>query len=714
MVKPLEEYPSTRIHKSIIRNKPINNREKLEAYEYEVYNKMQFDINNLGEEFSNRGYVKKLDLILGYLDSTDQGEKYLPLLLSESISDYYFKKNPKKKKEVITATKFTGFNDLKLDQFTGEMYADINVYDNYINIFNKPFVSPVANFARTFYRFYLEDSSYIGNKWCYKLSFIPKRTGDLTFTGEMWVHDTTYAIKSINGNISSEANINYINDLYFEQVFDMVDNEVWMLVLEKMIVDMNYNQNAKTLGMYARKHASRKYFKINQPHEDDFYKSDNTVEILPEAKSRDEVYWEQHRHVPLSKQEKGIDEMVDSLYKDPVFKVYKKVVYAATTGYYPLKNIEIGNLNTLFSVNPVEKYRFGLALRTTNDFSRKIELGGRVAYGTGDERFKYAFLTRMNLSQKKRTLLSVFYSNDIEQIGIAPNVAAVGSTFGTLFRTGPLDKLTFVQKSGFNLEKDYKKDFVFFTGFEWKEYKALGASNYERINPLTNSIEDINMIKSSEFVFRARWCKDEEFIASVYDRKSISSRYPAISIQGVFGVKGLFGAEYSYQKLDLLVSHKTNLGVLGRIQYGIYGGYIFGSAPYPFLKVHEGNQTYWFQSTTFNRMNFFEFISDKYVGAYAEQHFGGLILDRVPLIKKLQWRWVASGRLLYGSISNKNIQQMILPTSTKQFGKLPYSEASLGLENMFKVLRLDLVWRLTYLDPGVSPIGIRGKLVFIF
>ena len=714
VIRPPDEFPSTKLHKKLIANKDVNNKEKLDAYQYELYNKLQFDINNLGDKFQDRGYVKKLDLILEYLDSTESGETYLPLLLSESISDFYYKNNPKKKKEVITATKFTGFKDLKLDQFTGEMYLDINVYDNYINIFNKGFVSPAANFARMFYRFYLEDSTYIDNRWCYQLKFVPKRSGDLTFEGEMWINDTTYAIKSIKGNISEDANINFVNNLYFEQDFDLVGPEVWMLKSEKLIVDLKYVEQSKTLGMFARKHSSRKYFVINQEHPNDFYKSDNTVEVHPDAKTRSEEYWKKHRHFPLSKQEKGIDEMVDSLYKLPAFKFYKNVVYTATTGYYPFKNVELGNLNNAFSVNPVEKYRFGVALRTTNQFSKKIEIGGRLAYGTGDERFKYAFLTRMNLSAKKRALLSVFYSNDIEQIGLAPNVASVGSTFGTLFRTGPLDKLTFVQKAGYNLEKDIKKDFVFFTGFEWKEYTALGLANYEYFNPLTSEIENKNILKTSEFTARIRWAKNEEFVASVFDRKSITSKYPAISLQGVFGIKGLLGADYSYQKIDLLISHNTNVGVFGRIKYGVYGGYIFGSAAYPFLKVHEGSQTYWFQSNSFNRMNFFEFISDKYVGAFAEHHFGGLILDRVPVVKSFKWRLVASGRSVYGTISDKNIAEMILPASTKSFGNIPYTEASVGVENIFKMLRVDVVWRLSHLDENTAPLGIRGKLVFIF
>lgn len=713
IVRPPDEFPSTTLHKKVIANKDVNNKEKLDSYDYELYNKIQLDLNNIGEKFKERELVKRLDLVMEYLDSTDDGKNYLPVLLSESISDFYFRNNPKKKKEVVSASKITGIENFQVSQLVGDMYLDINVYDNYIKLFSRDFISPAANFARSFYRFYLEDSTFIDNQWCYKLRFTPKRTGDMTFEGEMWIHDTTYAIKNFKATISPWANINYINDLYFEHDFQQVEKEVWMMVREKMIVDLKVTKKTEVYGFYARKYSSRRNFVINQVHPDDFYKSNSTVEVLDSATTRSEAYWNAHRHTTLSLQEEGIQNMVDSLNQTSFFKALKNLTYLASTGYFPMGKVELGSAFSLFSFNPVEKFRLGLALRTSNDFSRRIELGGKIAYGFLDEEFKYGLKVRYNVTPKKRGMLIGYYNKDIEQIGISPTAASVGSTFSTLFRTGPLDKLTFVEKAGLSFEKDIHKDFILFAGFEWKEYTALGLANYDRLNP-DGSLTNIQKIQSSEITARFRWAKDEEFISGAFDRTSISSKYPVLSIQGIFGIKGVFGSDYNYQRLEFQMEHSRSVGFFGRTRYGVTAGYFFGSAAYPFLKVHEGNQSLWLLTSTFNKLNYFEFISDKYVGAFVEHHFEGLIMDRIPLVKKLKWRLVAGGRMTYGSIDPRHAQIMLLPSFTKSFGKVPYAEASVGIENIFKLGRVDLVWRLTHLDPGMNPVGLRARLSFIF
>jgi len=712
-IRPPDEFPSTTLHKKVVAHKHINNKEKLMSYDYELYNKMQLDLNNIGDKFGQNGVMQRLDVVMSYLDSTDDGTNYLPVLLSESISDFYFRNKPKKRKEVISASKTSGIENIQVNQLLGDMYLDMNIYDNYINLFQRAFISPVANFARNYYRFYLDDSTFIDNKWCYRLTFKPKRTGDMTFEGEMWIHDTTYAVKRIKASISPWANVNYIQDMYFEQEFEQVEREVWMQVREKMIVDLKLTKSTELYGFYARKLASRRNFVINKPHPDDFYKADNTVEYMDSAMKRSELYWSEHRHEPLSIQERGIDEMVDSLNKTPFFRSLKNLTYMATTGYFPIGKVELGNAFSLFSFNPVESFRLGLALRTSNNFSRRLELGGRVAYGFGDERFKYGASVRYNITPKKRGMLTAFYNYDIEQIGISPTAASVGSTFNTLFRTGPLDKLTFVEKAGINLEKDIKKDLILYGGFEWKEYTALGLANYQRI---TNEgvLTNIPRIQTSEFIMRVRWTKDEEFLSGAFDRTTLTSKYPIFSLQGIIGVKGIFGSDYNYQKLEFQMEHHRNVGVFGRLRYGFTAGYIFGSAAYPFLKVHEGNQSYWLLTSTFNKLNFFEFISDKYVGGLVEQHWQGLLFDRIPLVKKLKWRLVTTGRIVYGSIDSRHAAEMLLPDFTKSFGKVPYAEAAVGIENIFKLGRVDLVWRLTHLEPGMSPIGIRARWAFSF
>lgn len=712
-VKPPDEFPSTTLHKKVIAHKDINNKEKLKSYDYELYNKIQIDLNNIGDKFKDRDIVKRLDVVMNYLDSIDGGKTYLPVLLSENISEFSFKNNPKKKRELVTATRISGVENLQLNQFLGEMYLDFNIYDNYLNIFQKAFISPVADFARNYYKFYLEDSMFIDNNWCYKLRFTPKRTGDMTFEGEMWINDTTYAVKTFKARLSPWANINYVQDLYMEHHFDQVIPEVWMLTEEKMILDLKVTKGTKLYGFYGRKYSSRKNFVINKDHPDNYYKSDFTVEFADSAKIRDKNYWIAHRHIPLNDQENGIDQMVDSLGHDPFFKFLKNSTYMLATGYYPVGKIEIGSIYSLFSVNPVEKFRTGLAIRTSNKFSRRVEFGGRLFYGFGDRRFKYGLTTRINITPKKRGML-IFYGNrDIEQIGISPTAAAVGSTFSSLLRTGPLDKLTFVDKVGINLEKDIGKDFILFGGLEWKEYTPLGLATYTRINESGN-LDTLRHIQSSEVTLRFRWCKDEEFISGNFDRTTIPSKYPILSIQGIFGIKGVFGSDYSYQKIEFAMEHNRNIGVLGRIRYGVNAGIVFGTAAYPFLKVHEGSQSYWLYTNAFNRMSYFEFISDRYVGGFFEHHWQGLLFDRIPLMKKLKWRLVTGGRITYGAISPRHTAAMIIPSFTKQFGGIPYAEASVGIENIFKLGRVDLVWRITHLEQGILPLGIRARWSFIF
>jgi hypothetical protein len=713
VIRPPDELPSVRLHKKVIANKDINNKEKLSSYEYELYNKFQMDINNIDDDFGDGFIVKRLDLVMGYLDSTSSKKTYLPALLTESISNFYYKNKPRQKKEVLQASRITGVENLQLDQFLGDMYFDINVYDNSINILNRSFISPVSNFARNHYRFYLDDSTFIDNQWCYKMRFVPKRSGEMTFTGEMWIHDTTYAVKQFSATIAADANINYISSLYFEHEFKQVEKEIWMLTKEKLIVDINVTKKSKIYGFYGRKTSTRKNFVINKDREPDFYNAESTVEFVDSARTRSSEYWETHRHIPLNIQEVGISEMVDTLKKMPFFKTLSNTLYMATTGYYPLKYIQIGDAYSLISNNPVEGLRTGLALRTSRTLSKRFELGGTIAYGFGDKRFKHGESIRYNITPKKRGMLTAYYNYDIEQIGQAPSATAVGATFATLFRTGPMDKLTFVQRTGISLEKDFKKDMVLFGGFDWKEFTAMGNANYIKYNDNANTFDTISSVVSSEFIARIRWTKDEEFLGGAFDRVSLRSKYPIFSIQGIFGVKGLFGSDYNYQKIEFQMEHKRPIGYLGSIRYGLNAGYVFGSAAYPFLKVHEGNQSYWFSLHTFNKLNFYEFVSDKYVGGFIENHWQGLLFDRIPLIKKLKFRLVTSGRITYGGISDRHKREMLLPAGTRSFGKIPYAEATVGIENILQVLRVDLVWRITHLDPGVHPLGIRVRWSFI-
>lgn len=707
VVRPDKELKSTRIHKRVVANKKINNKEKLTSYSYELYNKMQLDMSNITDQFEEKGVLNKLDLAKAYMDSTDDGEYFIPMLLTENVSDFYFKKNPRKKKEVTTASRITGADNLELNQFLGDMYLDVNVYDNTIPIFNKNFVSPIANNARSVYNFVLVDSLFVGNKWCYNLKFSPKLKGGPTLEGNLLIHDTTYAVKSIDARISPWVDINFIQDLIIEQNFDMVEEEVWMLTDEKLFVELKLVQKTKMFGFFGRKHSVRRNFVINQPLADDFYKSNSTVELLDSAKLRSNEYWENVRPHSLTTQEKEIDTMINEVKQLRFYKLIKGVVQVGTTGYLPIKKIEIGHAFSLFSFNQVEKFRFGMALRTSNDFSKRIELGGKLAYGFGDKKFKYGATIRAMLTPKKRGLLSLYYQYDIEQIGNAPSATTVGNTFNTLFTRGPLDKLTFVEKTGVNFEKDLWKDIIVFGGFEWKEYVPLGRANYLKLNP-NMGFDTITNIRASEVTLRFQWTKNQEFLSGVFDRKPLTSRFPTFAVQGIFGLKGVFGSDYAYQKLDFIIQQKAKVGRAGRLFYMVNVGKIFGESAYPFLRVHAGNQSFWLQLDAFNKMRFFEFISDQYVEASFEHHWDGLFFNRIPGIRKLKLRLVTSGRMAWGMLNQKNRDEMVIPDFTKEFGDIPYVEVGLGIENILKIFRVDVIWRLTHTDPQYHIGNIRN------
>ncbi len=703
---PLETR-GAQLHRRIIQYKDVNNKEKLSAYQYHLYNKIQLDASNLDSGLINNPLVDRLSIVKNYLQTDSTEKSLLPVILSESVSDFYYLKDPKLKKEEVQATHITGVDNMQMTQFLGDMALELNIYDNIYDLFNKSFISPLAPFARSYYQFYLDDSTFIGTDWCYKLRFVPKRTGDLVFEGHMWVHDTTYAIKRFEANIAPGANLNYIQEFYFEHTFEQVQKEIWMLTSERMVLSFKITEKSKFLGLVGRKYSQRSNFIINEPKPEAFYRSTNTVDVLNNAKERSEQEWAALRPVTLNEKELRIQEMVDSLEAQPFYQNMRKLTYLASTGYWPIHKIELGSVASLVSANPVENLRVALALRTSNEFSKRLELGGRLAYGFGDERFKYNLKLRYNITPQKRGMLTAYYNYDIEQIGQAPTAASMGTSFVTFLSTAPFDKLTFVQKTGVSLEKDVKKDLILYGALEWKNYTPLGLATYQQVSGF-DTIQ-VSQLTATELTTRIRWTKDEEFLSGSFDRTALRSPYPILSFQGIFGFKDILRSNYRYQKYEFQFEHNTQLGVLGRMRYGFTLGYINGTAAYPLLKVHEGNQSLWLLNSTFNMVNFIEFISDRYVIGFAENRWEGLFFDRIPLLKASKIRLITTERIMLGSLSPKHNQALLIPDFVRPFNGVPYVEVGIGIENIFKVIRIDFLYRATHQIPGSSPFGIKAR-----
>lgn len=718
-IKPKdEENPAIALVKKILRNKDINNKEKLDAYEYEVYNKVEFDLNNITEEFQNRKIFKPFEFIFEGVDTTET-KPYLPVFMTESLSDFYFRRNPKISKEIVKGTKVSGVDNESINQFLGDMYQNTNVYDNELIVFGKTFTSPIAGYCLGFYDYDLIDSATINGKWCYKLQFFPRRKAEHLFFGEMWVNDTTYAVKSVEATIAEGANINWIKSFKVYQEYNEVEKEVWMLTRDELVADFNISE--KKMGMYGRKTTTYKNFVINKPREDGIYKGITDVIVKEDANDHDDTFWENARHIQLTDKEMRIYHMVDTLKSLPQFVTIANVLNLLVNGYKVYKKFEFGPYYTLYSFNPIEGNRFRVGGRTSNDFSKRLMLEGYLAYGLRDERFKYGGGMLYVLNKNPRTAIAVNAKRDMEQLGQSDNAFRQDNVLSSLFRRNPANKLTDVTQLQGYVEREWLYGFSNKLYFTHRVLKPAGQNyRYARLRPELTTEQQANFLITSEVSLYTRFAFKEKFVYGEFERISLGTKYPVLEAQYSYGLPGVMGGEFRYQKLIGRVSDKWRFGPFGYLNLRAEAGRIFGNLPYPLLMMHQGNETFFYDEGSYNTMNFFEFVSDEWASLWASYHAEGLFLNKIPLMRRLKWREVASAKAVVGNYDVKN--DLILSRDFNNDGspdilslKQPFVEAAVGVENIFKVLRVDFIWRLSYLDnPNIVKYGIRAKLQFDF
>lgn len=695
--------PAVELMKKVVRNKKANNREKLSAYEYDVYNKIEFDMNNINEKFTNQKVMKPFDFVFDNIDSTSEEKPFLPIFLTESFSRYYYRKNPKSSMENIKATKVAGVKNESVSQFLGDMYQSTNVYENYVDAFGKSFVSPLSDFGFTSYKYYLLDSAVIDRKKCYKIAFLPRRKGELVFEGEMWINDTTYAVKQIDANITEDANINWINTFSVHHEYDQVEDEIWMLTKENVVVDFNISD--KAIGFYGRKTTMYSDFIINEEKDGSFYSTFNNIIVSDSANEFGEDFWQEKRPEKLSENEYKVYEMVDTIQQIRAFRTYVDIVTLFVNGHYEMKYVDLGPYFTAFSFNQVEGVRLRAGGRTNSDFSTRLGLEGYLAFGTKDKRFKYKAAGRYFISKSPRQIISLSAQNDLEQLGQSANAWRTDNILSSVFRRAPFRFNAFEEyKGGYEIE--YFPGFSTKFEFARKDMYSVGDVLFKK-TASDGSTYDINRLSTAQINFSARFAYREKFINGDLDRISMGTKYPVFEVNAQLGIKGFLGGDYEYQRLSFRVSDRFPLNPIGQSEVVIDAGKIWGTLPYPLLQMFPGNQTYFYDEYAFNLMNYYEFIADEWVTLLYTHHFNGLMFNKVPLFRKLKWREVATFRGAVGGLSNKHKAELEFPKNLYDLNK-PYFEAGVGVENILKIFRVDALWRLSYLNnPNVVPFGVR-------
>ncbi len=707
IVKPGESQ-ANRIIRNIIKNKDRNNPANY-TYSCKSYNKIQVDINNIDEDIKKRKVFNQFQFIWDYVDTNAiTGKTYLPIFITESISDYYYSASPKMEKEVIRATKMSGVNNESVAQFTGKIYQSVNIYDNYINIFDQGLVSPIANVGLLYYKYILLDSAYIGNRWCYQISFKPRRKMEPTFTGDLWVNDSTWAIVKVQVRLAEMVNLNFVNDMVATAEFTPLNDTLWFP--KQMTLFVDFNLTDKTTGFFGHKTISYSDVRLNAGFPTEIVNMPTNLKVEEGALNQREEFWSEARPFELTPKEAGIYQMVDSIQQVPMYKTFIDIIDMFVNYYYTVGYWEFGPYYQTYSFNEIEGNRFKVSGRTSNKFSRKVMFNGFLAYGDKDERFKWGVGSLYMINKNPREAVSINYKSDIEQLGQSPYALTEDNILTSFLRRNPNNKLTLVKDFTAYYEKEW------FVGLSNKltfSHRIIYPTDFIPFIPINGSGE-LKSITTSTVTLNTRWIKDERYVSGEFEKVSLGSDWPEINLNITKSFKGFAGSDFDFWKVHLNYYHKFNVNPIGYSRFIVDAGKIFGKVPYPLLQLHEGNETYAFDRYAFNMMNYYEFASDQYLSLYLEHHFQGFFLNRFPLLRRLKWREVATAKYLIGSISNENKQVLQFPVGLGEVSK-PYMEVSAGVENIFKVIRVDALWRLTHLDnPNIQPFGIRVGLQIIF
>lgn len=716
-----KDNPALDILRKIWERRRKNGLKMFKQYQYEKYEKVEFDMNTIDSAFMKNKLFKGMEFVFKNIDTSSvTGKTYLPIFINESLSDYYGDNEAKKTKEILKANKNSGLgNGDGVNMFVKDLYNDFDIYDNYLNFFDKSFVSPLSRTGIDVYNYVLTDTAFIDNKWCYNIVFYPRRKNELTFKGDFWVNDSTFAIKTINMAVTKSANINWVKDIYIEQEFEVLNDSVFLPTRDYMMSDFALRKKEESKGVYGKRTTLYRNFKFDEKKPEKFFKEEvNYIDNSVYAKS--DAYWEANRFERLSKDEVGIYKMIDTLKTVKRFKQMYSLVSILGSGYIeiPKWKLDYGPIFSTVGFNDVEGWRLRAGGRTyfgPNDLWR---IQAYTAYGFDDNKFKYGVSGKWMVDKKNRIIISGGNRRDVEQIGASLTTTndVLGRSYASsgLFTTAANGKLTNINLSTLAVEMEPLKNLTFQLGFSYRTLESASETfslNYFTDNTFTTSASEV---KQSELNLQVEYTPKRKTIGYGVERREIDSPYSRFFINYSQGFKGLIDSDFDYQKIQFYYKQPIVIGALGRSNFTMELGKTFGQVPLGLMSVVPGNQTYFIIQNTFSNLNFYEFVADEYATFQWEHNFNGKIFSRIPGIRKLNLREIIGVRGVYGTVSDEN-RAINASGLVYQAPEKPYWEYSAGIGNIFKVFRLDFAWRANYRDiPDTNNFTIKGSFGFYF
>jgi hypothetical protein len=711
--------PALDILRKIWERKRKNGLYQFDQYQMEKYEKVEFDMNTIDSAFMKSKLFKGMEFVFKHIDTSRvTGKTYLPIFINESLSDVYGNNKLKKIKEKLKANKNSGFSDnQQILSFVKDLYSDYDIYNNHLTFFDKSFTSPLSKTGIDVYNYILKDSAFIDKKWCYNILFYPRRKNELTFKGDFWVNDTTFAIKKINMAVTRSANINWVKDIYIEQEFEVENDSVFLLTRDYMMSDFALNKKDESKGVYGKRTTLYQNHKFNIEKPAAFYK-DEVNYIDNEVYNRSEKYWEENRFENLNKDEKGVYKMLDTLQTVKKFRQLYNLVSILGSGYVQFGHFDYGPIFSTFGYNQVEGIRIRTGGRTYFGPNDPWRLQGYTAYGFDDNKFKYGLSGKWMVDKKNRIIISGGNRRDVEQIGASLTTTndVLGRSFASssIVSTGSNGKLTNINLSNVAVEMEPVKNLMFQMGFSYRTLQS--ASDVFSLDYYTDAAHTIvkDDVKQSEVNFQVEFTPNRKMIGYGVERSVVDSPFSRFYVNYSHGFKGMLDSDFNYEKLQLYYRQPIIIGPLGRTNLTLELGKTFGTIPLGLLSVIPGNQSYFSIENTFSNLNFYEFVTDQYATFQWEHNFGGRLFSRIPFMRKLNWREIIGARAAYGTISdaNKAINASGLIYTAPEKA---YWEYSAGIGNIFKVFRIDFTWRGNYLNnPDAQKFSVKGSFGFYF
>ena len=715
LVKPDDRYIKSILRK-LDRSLSVNDPDNAPDWHVHMYSKIEFDVQNLEELMRNRALNRNIGFIRQYADtSAITGRSYIPALISENVADIYHSQHPSFNREVMRASRISGMEeDNAVRQFTGTYLLKTNFYKSSIGVINLEIPNPAAESARIFYNYFLVDSLQVEGRKTYVLRFHPKKlVTSPTLDGEMQIDAEDFGIRSVTASLSRSSNVNWIRHINFNIQNRRLPNGRWFYGEERLFIDFAVTSNdaSRILAFQGNRHIVYEEPVFEPVNDPDALSSSEAV-VMRNVQAGDDAFWEAARPYQLSEREKGIYKMVDEIQQTGLYKGTYAITRTLVNNYYEVKpwKFEFGRWAQTFAFNDMEGFRLQLGGRTLKEFSTKVRLGGYIAFGFKDLRPKGQATVEWMLGREKTRKFTFDAKYDYVQFG-GGYVFTAQNIFSSILARAQSKKLSMVRY----FDVLYEHEFANWcnASLQWRTQRVWSYSgpdmSTERVRFIPSNLENIpeNAIPSfsmNSLRVGLRFSYDERVNRNYFVKTYIFTKYPTLDIDLTTGFKGITKDDFSFLKARAFLGWKVPSTAIGFGRLEMEAGAIWGSVPFNMLKLHEGNQTFFLDRGTYACMDYYEFLSDRWLTVFYEHNFNGFFLGKIPWIKKLDLREVATFKMAWGTLSDANRDPahtpngrapFHLPANSKTLEK-PYLEVGIGISNILRLLRVDAFWRITH------------------